>query len=407
MTITREEELRLLDADYYVKNGYPFEVWDKLRKEDPIHYVERGKDSYWAVTRHQDIISIESQAAIFENGPKLSFDDPSEGNVNMIINMDHEKHRAFRGLVSKHFMPKGISWARSYTSEIINEALDRAMAHNGEVIDLMASIAAPVPVSVIARYLGVPKHLWPKLVDWTDHIVGAGDPEYGKGGNIKEVALKAWQEMWKVYEGLFEERRTNPQDDLITNLLNAKINGEPIGEMELYSMLGILTTAGHETTKSAICGGIYTLITHPDQFEKVKKDPGLIPSMVDEILRWISPSVHFCRTPNRDVEVGGKKIRAGETMVMFYPSANRDEDVFKDPYKFDIERRSNRHMAFGTGPHICLGMHLAKLELVSVFEQLLPRLEHMETAGDIELVRTCVVGPIKRLPVRATILPRA
>ena len=406
MSITREDELILLDADYYQQNGYPYPVWDKFREEDPIHFIEReGGESYWAVTRYEDIADIHSQPEIFENGPKMAFGNPSEGNVRMIVNMDPPDHRVYRDLISDRFMPRSLEPIWKYAREISMATVDKAMAYNGEVMDFMEHIAGPLPTAVICSYLGVPKHLWPKVLEWTDSIVGAADPEFSGGRDPVECAQEAMGEMTAMCAELLEERRHNPQDDLFTDLANARVNGLPLPDLELYSYCHLLNTAGHETTKNTIGGGMYLLLTHPEQMDKLKNNPELMPHMIEEVIRCVAPAIHLCRTPNQDVEVGGKKISAGETMVMFYPSANRDPEVFDNPYKFDIERKPNRHLAFGVGPHGCLGKHLARLELQCMFEELLPRLKSMEIVSPPEMVRTAMVGGIKRFPVRATILP--
>ena len=407
MTITREEQLSLLDEVYYQKNGYPYAAWDKIRAEDPIHFVEReGGESYWAVTRHQDIEEIQSQPEIFENGPKLAFGNVSEGNVRMIINMDPPDHRVYRNLVNKKFMPKSLEWVEHYAREISTDTIDKAMVYNGETMDLMEHIAGPLPTAVICSFLGVPKELWPKVLEWTDLIIGAVDPDFSGGMDPMEYALQAMAEMTSVYADLFEDRKKNPQDDLLTDLIKARINGQPIPDLELYSFCHILNTAGHETTKNTIGAAIHLLANHPDQMAKVKSNLDLIPQMIEEVLRYASPAVHFCRTPNQDTEVNGKKIRAGETMVMFYPSANRDPEIFDNPNQFDIERKPNNHLAFGVGAHGCLGKHLARMELRCMFEELLPRLGNIEIISPPEMVQTCIVGGIKRLQVRATLLPK-
>ena len=407
MTITPEEDRILTDPAYYHENGYPFDVWKKLRQEDPIHFVDiDGQDPYWAVTRYHDIAEIQNKPEIFENGPRLVMGRyPSEDDVQMVINMDPPQHRAYRNIAAKYFMPKGIEWVRRHTEEIVGETLDAAMERNGEVINLQEVLANPIPTSVISAYLGMPRERWGDVIHWTDQIINAEDPRVFAGSDPEATLYKAMNDMFAVYAEMFEERRKNPKEDLLTALLAARINGEPMEDRELYSWCFILTTAGHETTQSAYGLGVHELLKHPDQLARLRANPDMIGRAVEEILRFSAPAVHFCRTPNRDVELHGKTVRAGQPMVMFYPSANRDEEVFDNPDAFNIERQPNRHFAFGVGPHLCLGIHLARLELSVLFRQFLERVEEIEAVGEPERVYTTVTGGYRNFPVRMKVRP--
>ena len=408
MTITREEELGLLDPGSYHKHGYPWQIWEKLRRDDPIHHVERETgESYWAVTRYQDIVSIEANTDVFKNGPKLTMGVAGQNGLRMIVGMDPPEHTAHRALANPHFMPRNIEWVKGYAEEIVTEALDRAMERNGEIIDLQEDVANLVPTAVVSAYLGAPREMWPRIIEWTNQIINANDPRVAKDKTALEVTGQAVRQMCQVYAGVFEDRRKNPRDDLPTALVNARIDGKPMGENELFSWAIILMTAGHETTQSTFGLAVHALLQNPDQLAKLKASPELLPRAIDELLRYLSPAIHFVRTPDRDVEVRGKKIRAGEHMVMFYPSANRDAEVFEDPDRLNIERFPNRHLAFGTGPHQCLGMHLARLELKVMFEQFLQRVEKIEIAGEPEKVYAIATGGYKHFPVRMTVRPKA
>lgn len=408
--ISREEAHALVDPDYYYRNGYPWEIWAKLREHSPIHPFESAQgEMFWAVTRYQDIVDIESQPEVFENAPRMTVRDPPPGktDIRMVVNMDPPDHAAYRGLVDKRFMPRSLEWVRASIDEIVNQTLDEAMARNGEVIDLQKILANPVPTSVICSYLGVPRELWQSVIDWTEQIINATDPKIAKGRSPAEVNAEVATEMFAVYRELFEERKKAPKDDVLTDLLNARFEGAPIQDRELYSWCYILTTAGHETTQSTYSVGLHALLNNPDQFAKLKENLALAPRAVDEILRYTSPAVHFCRTPNRDVELHGRKVGAGQPMIMFYPSGNHDSRAFERPDEMDIERFPNRHLAFGVGPHQCLGMHLARLELRVMFEHFMRRVESIELAGEPERVHTCVVGGYRHFPVRLKVRPRA
>jgi cytochrome P450 len=407
MTITREEELALLDPASYYKHGHPWKIWEKLRREDSVHYIEREEGgSFWVVTRYQDIVDIEHNAEVFKNAPKSNITSAKSG-MRMIVDMDPPDHSAHRALAMPHFSPKKIEWVRRYAEEIVTEAFDRAMERNGQIIDLQDDVANMVPTAVISAFLGAPREMWSSIIEWTNLGINANDPRVARDQSVLQVAAQAIGQMCQYYAGIFDDRRKNPRDDLPTALVNARINGEPMGQIELFSWAVILMTAGHETTQSTFGMGVRTLMQHPDQWAKLKTNTALLPSAIEEILRYVSPAIHFCRTPDRDVAVGGKKIRAGEHLVMFYPAANRDPEVFEDPDRFNIERSPNRHLAFGTGPHVCLGMHLARLELKVMFEQFLQRVEKIEFAGEPERLYAAAVGGYKHFPVRMTVLPRA
>ena len=408
MTITREEELALLDPASYHQHGYPWQSWQKLRREDPIHYIKREDgDSYWVVTRYQDIVDIEANTAVFKNGPKLTIGVDARQGPRMIVGMDPPDHTAHRALAMPYFTPRNLEWVRRYAEEIVTEAFDKAMKRTGQIIDLQDDVANLVPTAVISAFLGAPREMWPHIIEWTNRIINANDPRVVKDQSVLQVTGQAVQQMCQYYAGIFEDRRKNPKDDLPTALVNARINSEPMGQNELFGWAIILMTAGHETTQSSFGLGVHALLQHPDQLAKLKANPELLPRAIEELLRYISPAIHFIRTPNRDIEIRGKKIRAGEHLVMFYPSANRDPEAFENPDRLDIERAPKRHLAFGTGPHICLGMHLARLELKVMFEQFLRRVEKVEIAGEPERVYGIPTGGYKHLPVRMTVRPKA
>jgi len=408
MTITRDEELELLDPASYHAKGYPWQAWEKLRREDPIHFVEReGRDSFWAVTRYQDIVDIERNTDVFKNKPKSTIDvDPQHG-MNMVVTMDPPEHTAHRAFAKPFFMPRNIEWVRSYAEDIVTEAFDGAMARNGEILDLQHDVANLVPTATISAFLGAPRESWSDIVKYTDTIINANDPRVRGDQSVTQTTMQASMQLFQVCSGILEDRRANPRDDFPTALVNAKIDGEPMGQIELMSWVLILLTAGHETTQSTFGLGVKTLLDNPGELAKLRASPELLGPAIEELLRYISPAIHFCRTPNRDIEIRGKQIKAGDIMVMFYPSGNHDAEAFENPERFDIERTPNRHLAFGTGPHLCLGMHLARLELRVMFEQFLDRVEDIEFVGEPERVYGVPTGGFKHLPVRMTVRPRS
>ena len=407
MTITRDEELWMLDPAEYHRRGYPWQASAKLRRDDPVHRLEGGfGGDFWAVTRYADIVAVETNPEVFRNGPALTVGSDSSG-FRMLVNLDPPEHPRHRALANPWFMPRSIEWVRTLAQEIVADTFDRAMERNGEVIDFQEDVANMVPTAVISAYLGAPREMWPRIIEWTNQIINANDPSVAGEQGTMALLMQATGAIMQVHGATFADRRANPRDDLMTALVQAEIDGKPLTDMELASWGVILTTAGHETSQSTFTMGVHRLLEHPDQLARLRADPALLPKAIDEILRHVSPAIHFLRTPDRDVEVGGKTIRAGERMIMFYPSANRDESMFDEPDRFDIERNPNRHLAFGCGPHVCLGMHLAKLELRVMFEEFLARVEQIEPVGEPERVFTNSTGGYKHFPVRMTVRPRA
>ena len=247
----------------------------------------------------------------------------------------------------------------------------------------------------------MPAEDWRKLYTWTNESVGASDPEFRRDGeSASETMERANIELFTYFAALREERLKSPQDDLISVLADAKIDGEPLPVLDILAFYQILVAAGNETTRNATSGGLLALIEHPEQLARVKADPSLIKSTVEEILRWTSPIIHFGRTATRDTEVEGHKIRKDDVVGLFYPSANRDESIFEDPDAFRVDRTRNPHIAFGVGEHYCLGAHVARLELQVIFRHLLPRLAEIEVAGPIDRLRSNLIGGVKRLPIK-------
>ena len=400
----------MVSASYYAARGYPFALWRRLRAESPVHYVEgpHGRP-FWAVTRHEDITRISRDPQRFQNAQRLTVvsDQGADLPARMLLNMDPPEHHTYRSLVNKRFTPRALTRITGQVDAIASAILDDVAQEGVETeLDFVERVAGRLPIWVIAEMLGVPRDDWQKLFDWTNRTVGAGDPEYQDDGRSGVETLNdAGREMFEYFAALTEERRQRPRDDLVTVLSQATINGEPVPTHELLSYYFLLVVAGNETTRNATSGGLLALIERPEQLERVRRDPSLIKPLVEEILRWTSPVIHFCRTPTEDVEICGQKIRAGETLCLFYPSANRDERAFDAPDEFRLDRRPNRHIAFGIGEHVCLGAHVARLELQVIFRHLAARLESIELAGPLERLRSSVVGGIKHMPIRCKLRP--
>jgi cholest-4-en-3-one 26-monooxygenase len=402
----------LIDPDHYAAHGYPHELWTRLRREDPVHRVEQNPEMpFWAITRHADIATIGKQPDKFLNGPTLTIRTEPQPDDAMfpktLIQMDPPRHGLYRKIVSKRFTPGALKrWHADIErigKEIVDDLLD--IGDQGEV-DFVEKVSAPLPIAVIAWLLGLPGSDWKLLFEWTNRTIGAGDPEYQQAGaDSSATARQAMVELFQYFAKLVEEKKKNPADDLVTLFAHAEVNGEKLPIMDVLAYCLIIVVAGNETTRNATSGGMLALAQHPAELAKIQKNPALLPSAIEEILRWTSPIIHFARTTTRDVEIRGKRIRKGEQVALFYPSANRDEEIFEEPFAFRVDRDPNRHLAFGIGEHFCAGAHVARLELEVAFKSLLPRLVDLELAGPVSRLRSNLVGGIKHLPIRYKLRP--
>jgi cholest-4-en-3-one 26-monooxygenase len=400
-----------------MRNGYPHAAWKRLRKESPIHWFDvPGGVGFWAVTRREDIVWISKQPARFTNGPRLAvFEEggPVEGErtfVRQLLNMDPPDHALYRGKASSWFTPRSIQRRSEEVRRIAHELLNK-MAGDGEVRegDFVRDLAAPLTLGVLADMLGVPQADWPKMFEWTNRVAGSADPEFqvdGEEGSTPFASIEETRnELFSYFAELAAERRKDPRDDIVSVLANSTIDGAPMPPLELLSYFFVLVVAGNETTRNAASGGLLALIENPDEFAKLRADPGLLNPAVEEIVRWTTPVIQFCRTAAEDVELHGKKIRKGDAFCLFYPSANRDEEVFEDPDRFHVDRRPNPHLGFGIGEHFCLGANLARLELRVIFGELAARLDEIELAGPYDRMRSSFLGGVKRMPIRYRLRP--
>jgi cytochrome P450 len=411
---TALDALDIVGQDTYAQNGYPHEAWTRLRREDPIHWSERGVvNPYWAVTKHEDIIWISKQPERFLNNPRLAVfpefspPDPDERVLQHLLNMDPPDHARFRKLASHRFTPRGLERMRRDIETITEDLLDAMMGDGGvREGDFVQLLSAPLPLQVLAELLGVPRDMWPTMFDWTNRVIGSTDPEYQtEGENPVDTFQAARIQLFSYFAEMTRARQANPTDDIVSVIANAQLDGAPLPDRELLSYYFLLVVAGNETTRNAMTGGLLALLENPDQWERLRRDPSLVDSAVEEIVRWTTPVIQFCRTAVEDVEIRGKQIRAGENLCLFYPSANRDEDIFDEPFRFRIDRQPNRHIAFGIGEHFCLGANLARLELRVMFRHLVARLAECELTGPPERLRSSFVGGIKRMPIRYRLEP--
>ena len=297
------------------------------------------------------------------------------------------------------FAPRRCAISRSNVDALAKRYVDR-MRDIGPECDFVTEIAVNFPLYVIMSLLGLPEEDFPRMHQLTQELFGGDDDEYNQRGQTPEEQLAILVDFFTYFAQLTASRRENPTDDLASAIANGRIDGEPLSEVDTASYYVIVASAGHDTTKDAISGGLLALIENPDAMERLRKDPGLMGTAVEEMIRWTTPVKEFMRTAAEDTTVRGVPIAKGESVYLAYVSGNRDEEVFDEPFRFDVARDPNKHVAFGYGVHFCLGAALARMEMNSLFSELIPRLESIELAGEPELAATTFVGGLKHLPIR-------
>jgi cytochrome P450 len=411
------DQLDVITAKSYGEHGYPHEAWARLRRESPVHrFAPAGYEPFWAITKHADIIEVSTQPEKFRSaGRFILFPEADLGAaeslasnppLRMLVNMDPPEHRDYRKLVSAWFTPRAIKRLERRLEEITREIFDELAQDGGEYeCDFVTEIAALQPLRMITEILGIPRERERFVLRVTNENFGLEDPEFQRAGNTRDEALAFLQEAFVYLSEITAERRSAPRDDLTTVLANATIDGKPVPEFELFSLYFLIMVAGHDTTRNSISGGLLALIEHPDELAKLRRNPALVSLAADEIVRWTTPVNHFSRTANEDYTLRGQRIRAGDSVALFYASANRDEEVFPDPWSFRVDRQPNPHLGFGIGEHFCLGAHLARLDLQIFFRQFAERVESVELAGPIDLLHASFVGGPKHVPVRYRLKP--
>jgi cholest-4-en-3-one 26-monooxygenase len=404
---TVAEEFHLVHPEHYAAHGYPHDLWTRLRAEDPVHYWDRTEGiPFWAITRHADIVELSKQPERFVNGPRLVISHEPEQRSDefppTLIQLDPPKHGAYRQLLSRRFTPRALARIDRDIEAIGREIVDALIQdREGGECDFVKEVAAPLPIAVIAWLLGVPRSDWNLLFDWTNRTIGAADPEFQvEGQTPEETGRQAMTETFLYFTKLVEEKKKHPADDLVTLFAHAEIDGKPLPPMDVLALCLIIVIAGNETTRNGTSGGMLAFIEHQDQLRALQRNPALLPSAVEEVVRWTSPIIHFARTATEDYTLRGRKIEAGQALALFYPSANRDEEVFDAPFEFRVDRDPNRHLGFGIGEHFCLGSHLARMELMVAYKHLLPRIDEIELAGPVERLHSALVGGVKHLPIR-------
>ncbi len=399
--------VQLSDIDFYNPDTFvdavPYDVFKQLRREDPVHWnPQKEGTGFWVVTRYDDVIATSVDYKSFASGHGVFVDDSVGGSELMMVNMDAPKHTGLRNLISQGFTPKMIRRMEPHVRDITTKIID-SIAQKGEC-DLVTEVAAELPLQVIAELIGIPQADRHQIFEWSNQMIAVGDPEYSP---TMEVATKAAAEVFEYAGTLTADRRENPKDDLVSVLLDAEVNGEKLEDMEFNFFFILLIVAGNETTRNLISGGTLALMENPDQRRRLIDDPTLMPSAIEEMLRWVTPIMYFRRTATADTQINGQQIKAGDKVTLWYGSANRDETHFPDPDRFDVGRTPNAHVAFGGGgPHFCLGASLARLEGRVMFEELLRRLPDIELNGPVSRLRSYFINGIKHIPVKYTPVER-
>jgi cytochrome P450 len=376
-----------------------------LRAHAPVSWVEvPNYRPFWAITKHADITEIERANTLFTNSPRPVLvtaegdEQQAASGVRTLIHMDDPQHRVVRAIGADWFRPKAMRALKVRVDELAKIYVDKMMAI-GRECDFVQQVAVNFPLYVIMSLLGVPESDFPLMLKLTQELFGSDDDEY-KRGAAQEDQMSALLEMFEYFTRLTARRRENPTEDLASAIANATIDGEPLSDIDTISYYAIIAAAGHDTTSASISGGMLALLDNPDQHDKLRADLGLMPLGTEEMIRWVTPVKAFMRTAVEDTRIRDVPIAAGESVLLSYVSANRDEAVFDDPFRFDVTRDPNKHISFGYGVHFCLGAALARMEVNSFFIELLPRLVSVELAGAPQHVATTFVGGLKHLPIR-------
>ncbi len=390
-----------------------------LRAHDPVSLIETENfDPFWAVTKHADIMQVGRDKALFHNGERQTILADRAGVrrvreltggphlIRTLVHMDDPDHLKYRRLTQSWFMPSQLKRLEPQVRALARQAVDE-MAAQGGTCDFAADVAALYPLRVIMLILGLPAEDEPRILKLTQELFGNQDPDLARGeGGLSDpiAAVQQLAEVFMDFSAYFgrvtADRRANPRDDVSTVIANSQLDGEQISDFEAMSYYTIIAAAGHDTTSSSTAGALWALCENPGEFAKLKQDPGLIPGLVEEAVRWTTPVKHFMRSATADTELHGRQIAKGDWLMLCYLSGNRDEEVFEAPDEFRVDRDPNPHVGFGYGPHLCLGQHMAKMEMRILFEELLPRLESVSFAGEPTLTASNFVSGPKSLPVR-------
>lgn len=400
----------LADPTAYADDARLHAALAHLRANEPVAWVDNPPyRPFWAITKHADIMAIERANDLFLSEPRpllatAAADDYMAAQmeagmgIRTLIHMDDPHHRKVRAIGADWFRPKAMRDLKIRVDELARRYVDR-MRDIGPECDFVTDIAVQFPLYVIMSLLGLPEEDYGRMHSLTQEMFGGDDDEY-KRGVSPEDQMAVLLDFFTYFAKLTASRRENPTDDLASAIANGKIDGEPMSDIDTASYYVIVASAGHDTTKDAISGGLLALIENQHELARLRDNLDLMPTAVEEMIRWTTPVKEFMRTAAEDTTVRGVPIAKGENVYLAYVSGNRDEEIFDEPFRFDIARDPNRHVSFGYGVHFCLGAALARMEMNSLFTELVPRLESIELTGEPELAATTFVGGLKHLPIR-------
>jgi cytochrome P450 len=411
----------VIDPKAYAEWDGLLNIFERLRTEMPVAYVQNDDlhDPFWLITRYDDVMRISKDNVTFLNNPRGTVFGLRAGEdmiqnitggsphlVNSLVALDAPIHPKYRKLTQEWFMPKNLKLMEGEIGILAKRTVDRLIASGGEG-DFVPLVSAPYPLHVVMQILGVPEADEARMLFLTQQMFGGQDEDLNKTGmanmtseQITQLVIGAVADFEAYFAGLTADRRAKPTNDVASVIANALVDGVPLNDRDMAGYYIILAAAGHDTTSASTAGAMMALAQDPEQFQRLKADRSLLAGIVEEAIRWTTPVQHFMRTAAQDVEVGGVMISKGDWMMINYVSANHDERIFDNPRKFDATRSPNRHLAFGAGGHQCLGLHLARMEMKILFNELLDRLDHIELAGQPKRAQSSFVGGLKTLPLR-------
>ncbi len=422
-TVSADAAAMLIEAKSYAAWDGLLDQFETLRNEAPVALVQNNElhDPFWLISRHEDVMRISKDNQTFLNNPRnvvfnlraaddfvktITGGDPHL--VRSLVALDAPIHPKYRKLTQEWFMPKNLSLMEDEIKALAVRTVDKLIATGGEA-DFVPLVSAPYPLHVVMQILGVPEADEQRMLFLTQKLFGGQDEDLNQSGmanmtpdQIMQLVVGAVNDFEAYFAKLTAEKRANPTQDVASVIANALVDGAPLNDRDMAGYYIILAAAGHDTTSASTAGAMMALANDPDQFQRLKADRALLPGIVEEAIRWTTPVQHFMRTAAEDVEVGGVQIAKGDWLMLSYISANHDERVFENPRKFDASRTPNRHVAFGAGAHQCLGLHMARMEMKILFNELLDRLDHIELAGEPKRANSTFVGGLKTLPLKFT-----
>ena len=413
------DPLDLVGPQRYAEHGPPHDVWATLRREDPVRFCEpEGFESFWAVTKHADMVEVSSQPEVFSNAhgivvlndvqaAAMERGDSPLRDMRTVIEMDPPEHRLYRKLASGFFTPRGIDRLDEIVTTSARAVVD-ALGQEGEC-DMIERLAVRHPLRVLTTILGVDRDDEERILELTQQLFAGDDPDIQRPGEDRTKATtELGLEFYMMFDRIIQDRRAHPRDDLATLLATAMLPGDvEMGPMETFGYYLIVFTAGHDTTRNALSGALAAFAQHPEELRTVADHPDRLRSAVEEVIRYTTPVNYMKRTVLRDTELHGRHLRTGDRLALFYASANRDEDVFAEPSRFDVTRHPNRHLGFGWAEHFCLGAHLARASIAALVAELAARVDDIELADQPRQIASSFVVGLKTLPVRYRIRPAA